>query len=79
MSNDSKQAAFVAGEFSSEDAVRGALGRRRTPARTNNRGARAAKDRASSSVRRTASLRRWSVADLIARAIAPPAGSAVRH
>jgi hypothetical protein len=85
MNKDSKQTAFPAGDFISEDAVRGAFGRRRTPARTNNsptglRGdTRAATDRVSSSARLTAPLRRWSVADLIARAIAPAAGSGIRH
>ena len=84
MSEDSKRTTFMAGEFISEDAVRGALGRRRTPGRTNNsliglrRNTRAT-DHAASSSRRPAPLRRWSVADLVARAIAPPAGSGIKH
>jgi hypothetical protein len=54
------------GDFISEDAVRGALTRRQ------------AADGQSPSARRTVPLRRWSVAELIARAMARPADSMSR-
>ncbi len=60
MSQESNRTTFPAGDFISEDAVRGALGRRR----------RAAAGAASPSSRRIAPLRRWSVAELVARAFA---------
>jgi hypothetical protein len=63
MSNDRNPTTFSAEAFASEDAVRGALDRRRRSGPTNT---------APAAGRRQ--LRRWSVAELIARAPRPPAG-----
>jgi hypothetical protein len=71
-------AAFLTGDFISEDAVRGALGRRRDA--TQEPGADGARDASdptavqspSRRASRAAPLRRWSVAQLIARAFASP-------
>jgi hypothetical protein len=81
MNPQSTRAGCHAGDFISEDAVRGALGgRRRTPQATPvdadagvTAAAVTAADGASAAVRQTAPLRRWSVAELIARAVARPA------
>lgn len=76
MSKQSSRTDFPAGDFISEDAVRGALGRRRrarhaAPAAAegtsgHHSGAAAS---ASSYARRMTPLRRWSVAELVARAL----------
>ena len=64
MSNDRSQTTYGAGAFISEDAVRGALERRRRGRPTNDAPA-----------ARPTRLRRWSVAELIARAVPrPPTG-----
>lgn len=68
MSNDRNQTTFRARVFVSEDAVRGALKRRRRGRPTNNAPA----------AGRT-QLRRWSVAELIARAIPRPPAGGVAH
>jgi hypothetical protein len=60
MNRKSNRAASHRGDFISEDAVRGVLSRRR------------AADTPSPSERRAAPLRRWSVAELLARAAARP-------
>jgi hypothetical protein len=60
MNTHSKRTASRRGDFISEAAVRGAINRRQ-----------AAHERGPSA-RRTAPLRRWSVAELIARAVARP-------
>jgi hypothetical protein len=60
MNRKSKRAASQRGDFISEDAVRGVLGRRK------------AAEGASPSERRAVPLRRWSVAELMARAAARP-------
>jgi hypothetical protein len=60
MSQESNKTTFPAGDFISEDAVRGGLGRRR----------RTAAGAASPSPRGSTPLRRWSVAELVARAVA---------
>ena len=81
MNPQSTRAGFHAGDFVSEDAVRGALGARRRALQATPVDADAgvtavggtAADGASSGARRTAPLRRWSVAELIARAVARPA------
>jgi len=77
MSKESKTANFLTGDFISEDAVRGVLGRRRrTPPATATDAGDAvpanSRDQAPSPARRTAPLRRWSVAELVARAFAAP-------
>jgi hypothetical protein len=66
MNTQSKRAASHRGDFISEDAVRGAFGRRQ------------AADGHSPPARRTVPLRRWSVAELIARAGARPVDSMSR-
>jgi hypothetical protein len=68
MSNDRNETAFGAGAFISGDAVRGALERRRRDRPTDNAPA----------ARRT-QLRRWSVAELIARAVPRPPPDGVAH
>jgi hypothetical protein len=68
MSNDRNQTTFRAGAFLSEDAVRGALERRRRDRPANN---------APASGR--TQLRRWSVAELIARAVPRPPAGGVAH
>lgn len=60
MNTKSKRATSHRGDFISEDAVRGALSRRK------------AADGPSPSARRAVPLRRWSVAELMARAAARP-------
>jgi hypothetical protein len=87
MIKESTRTRFRAGEFISEDAVRGAFGRRpRTrPAHPAEAvGALAAnrpieREEASPTAGRPAPLRRWSVAELIARAVAAPPADAVGH
>ncbi len=79
MSKESKRTAFHAGDFISEDAVRGILGRRRRTASPTPTGAAdghaaittAAAREPSRRTARGAPLRRWSVAELIARAAGP--------
>ena len=68
MSNDRNQTAFRARASVSEDAVRGALDQRRRKRPTTNAPA----------TGRT-QLRRWSVAELIARAVARPPTGGVAH
>jgi hypothetical protein len=81
MSTQSKRSTFLAGDFISQDAVRGVLRRRRraVPATSTDEvnGLPAdpptrADEAASDARRTTAPLRRWSVAELVARAVAPP-------
>ncbi len=87
MRKKSKRTTFLAGDFISEDAVRGALGRRRptTPAIASEgadsgpAGPATADGHATPSAGRTVPLRRWSVAELIAGAIAPPRADGVGH
>jgi hypothetical protein len=87
MSRQSHRTAFHAGDFISDDAVRGVLGRRRLnpqaiptdPARGMAADSPTAADAASSPARRTAPLRRWSVAELLARALATPPAEGLRH
>jgi hypothetical protein len=87
MSNEPVRTDFPAGNFISEDAVRGVFGRRRTtspttrgnpvddvPARTP-----AAAEYASPSARERRRLRRWSVADLVARALAARTADGMGH
>lgn len=80
MSKESTKTDFPAGDFISENAVRAVFGRRQptsptTPARAVNglpehpSAAGVDKPAPASGARR---LRRWSVAELLARAIAPP-------
>ena len=68
MSNHLSQTTFRAGAFISEDAVRGAL-ERRPRRRSTNDGPAAGPTQ----------LRRWSVAELIARAIPRPPTGGVAH
>jgi hypothetical protein len=87
MSNQSMQTEFLAGDFISEDAVRGAFSRRpRRPWRTTALQPQAtAADPVSPTTPpvppRVGSrpLRRWSVAELIARAVPAPSVDRVRH
>jgi hypothetical protein len=82
MNTRSKRAASHREDFISEDAVRGAFGRRRRtpqagPADTADKAGRtvtvaSAADGPSPSERRAVPLRRWSVAELMARAAARP-------
>jgi hypothetical protein len=73
MTQKSKTAAFLAGEFISEDAVRGALGRRRARRAPSPSGAgdpaAADGDRSAARPDRGTPLRRWSVAELIANGV----------
>jgi hypothetical protein len=68
MSNDRNHTAFRAGAFVSEDAVRGALDRQRRGRPTNNAPAAGRPQ-----------LRRWSVAELIARAVPRPPADGAAH
>jgi hypothetical protein len=68
MSNDRKRTNFTAGAFVSEDAVRAALERRRRSRPTNN-----------TAVVAQRPLRRWSVAELLARAVPRPPADGVAH
>ena len=68
MNNDRNQTAFKAGASVSEDAVRGALDQRRRGRATTNAPA----------AGRT-QLRRWSVAELIARAVPRPPACGGAH
>jgi hypothetical protein len=87
MSKKSKTTATVAGDFISEDAVRRTLGRRRRsspaspPDETNGLPADrpTADPEASSPAKRTTPLRRWSVAELIARAAASRPADGMSH
>jgi hypothetical protein len=80
MSKEPTRTEFPAGDFISENAVRTAFGRRRptsptTPARAMTgvpKHSSAAGEDASASADGRRRLRRWSVAELIARAVAPP-------
>jgi hypothetical protein len=80
MNTQSKRAASHRREFISEGAVRGAFSRRRRTrqagpadaADTAGRTVTAAADGSAPSARRAAPLRRWSVAELMARAAARP-------
>jgi hypothetical protein len=82
MNIKSKRAASDRGDFISEDAVRGVLSRRRrtrqaAPADASDSAGRpvtvaTAADGQSPSARRAGPLRRWSVAELMARAAARP-------
>ena len=68
MSNDRSQTTVRAGAFLSEDAVRGALDRRRRDRPTDDAPAAG-----------PTQLRRWSVAELIARAVPRPPTGGVAH
>jgi hypothetical protein len=77
MSTKPTKTEFPAGDFISENAVRAVFGRRRpttptTPARANGPHSSAAGHDTTTPAGQTRHLRRWSVAELIARAIAPP-------
>ena len=79
MGKHSKRTAFHAGDFLSEGAVRDILGRRRAPPATPTHAVKGlsadpptAADEAPSPATRAAPLRRWSVAELVARALAQP-------
>jgi hypothetical protein len=80
MSNRSTRAPFPAADFSSENSVRGVFGRRRRTTPTNHserpdRGpAKPSRTGQATSppTARSAPLRRWSVAELVARAAAAP-------
>jgi hypothetical protein len=80
MSTKATRTEFPAGDFISENAVRAVFGRRRptsptTSARAINRlppHTSAAGQNTSTPAGQTRQLRRWSVAELIARALAPP-------
>ena len=74
MSKKTKTPIFTTGEFISEDAVRGAFGRRRRAATAGETGAEGrspAVEETTPAARPGAPLRRWSVAELIAKAITP--------
>jgi hypothetical protein len=85
MSTPTTTRAFPAGDFISQDAVRGVLRRRRraavaTPIVADDRpAARTPADEAPPSERRTRPLRRWSVAELIARGFAQPTDRRLTH
>ena len=68
MSNDRNQTTFKSGAFVSEHAVRGTLDRRRRSGPTNTAPATG-----------RSQLRRWSVAELIARATPRPPAGGVAH
>jgi hypothetical protein len=75
MTTDTTHSRFVAGDFVSEDAVRGALGRRRrqrNPSTTPTEAIRRPMTGEDTplSAGESPVLRRWSVAELIARAVA---------
>ena len=77
MSKQTKTSPFITGDFISEGAVRGALGRRRRSRRVRvtaqpDDSRRVTQARSASG--RGTPLRRWSVADLIAKAVPPPLG-----
>jgi len=77
MSKGPTRTDIPAGDFISENAVRAAFGRRRptsptTPANGVPTHSRATGEEPSGPVGATRRLRRWSVAELIARAVAPP-------
>ena len=85
MSNESTETSFLAGDFISENAVRGVFGRRRRAARTTPTDAAAGQQPAnrplgdsdtSTHEGRKRPLRRWSVAELIARAVPTPPADA---
>ena len=79
MNNKSKSTASRAGNFTSEDAARRALGRRRTPPATPTDHVNGVAAGEASPATRSAPLRRWSVAELIARAVAFPAAIGIRR
>jgi hypothetical protein len=80
MSKSSKTKTSLTGDFLSEDAVRGAFGRRRgTPPRTETGAVAAAGRQEPSSRHERRPLRRWSVAKLIAKAATPSVTGGPRH
>ena len=77
MSKAPTKADFPAGDFISENAVRAVFGRRRpispaVPARTGRAVPAHSPERSSGPAEGARRLRRWSVAELILRAVAPP-------
>lgn len=84
MSTGTTRAHHVAGDFVSEDAVRSVFGsrrRQRTPSTTSTESVRrliAGEDTAPSTGE-SPILRRWSVAELIARAVAAPRADGMGH
>lgn len=77
MSKEPTRTDFPAGDFISENAVRAMFGRRRptspnTRAHTDKAAAARSHEDASATTGSPRRLRRWSVAELIARAVAPP-------
>jgi len=80
MSPESTQTDFPAGDFTPEGAVRGVFGRRRrrdahrTPCQAAAAPLAGRSDQASSPSAEPRRLRRWSVAELIARAVPAPPG-----
>ena len=77
MSKEPTRTKFPAGDFISENAVRAVFGRRqatqaRTPAHTGRQAPADSHEDASAATGGPRPLRRWSVAELIARAVAPP-------
>jgi hypothetical protein len=88
MTNESTRTQFLAGDFISENAVRGVFGRRRrrtqpTPLARPVDGQPANGPTVAADTSRRAGapgpLRRWSVAELLARALATPPTDAVGH
>jgi hypothetical protein len=85
MRRETDRTAFRTGDFISGDAVRGALGRRRhqrpaTPTdAVNELATETAADHATRAATPAAPLRRWYVADLIARAVPPPPADPLSH
>ncbi len=77
MSKEPTRTDLPAGDFISGKAVRAGFGRRRPTSRTTSANAHSSTDGEDTS--RTAGgarrLRRWSVAELIARAVAPPSST----
>ena len=77
MSKEPIRTDFPAGDFISENAVRAVFGRRRAtspspPAHADKAAAARSHEDASAVTGGQRRLRRWSVAELIARAVAPP-------